>query len=317
MKKRPSQPKAKKRGHVAFSHPAGQLTELPLVKDPHEIKKEIRQIIRKAVYHREEARRDPRDQYLYLFDAYLREKPYQKILSDVETRLNDFEIVGKIVRLSTFANPRIVIEDEMRHGVKTVIIVGNDETLARILTRSADLEVTFGFLPIGQKKNYLAKVLGLPLNEEAVEVIAARKIEKIDYGMINKNRFFLSYLYIPAASIRIECDKIFSIKPGQEKYEMAVANLLPPPFSNEKFTLHPQDGQMEFYLRPVSGGFLSSLVKGHQEMKTSIFPFNHLLLTSTKPMTVLADGKESQELIVEVEVAKKKLRMIVGKKREF
>lgn len=286
-------------------------------RDPLEIRRQLRQMVWQKTGRAEEAKRDPREQYLYLLDGYLRERPYQKILSGVEARLNDFEIVGKMVRLSAFANPRTVIEDEMRHGAKNVIIAGNDETLARILTRAADLDVTFGFLPIGQRKNYLAKVLGLPLNEDAVEAVAARKIEKIDYGTINKNRFFLSYLYIPATSVRIECDKIFSIKPGREKYEMAVANLLPPPFDSEKFVLHPQDGQMEFYFKPAAAGLFSSLVRGRSEAKISIFPFRHLLLASTKPMTVLADGKESQELNVEVEVAKKKLRMIVGKGRQF
>lgn len=303
---------------------AGQKKEIkPVVfpaetaKDPDEIKRQLRQIIKKVAIN-QGVKKDLRGTYLYLYDPDLRGKPYRAILSNIESRLSDFEIMDKVVRLSTFSNPRLIVEDEMRHGVKNVIVVGNDETLARILTRTADMEVTFGFLPVGQKKNYLAKILGLPLNEAACEVIAARKIEKIDYGTINKSRFFLSYLYIPATGVRIACDSSFTInKSGKEKIELAVSNLLPPPFASEKFQLHPQDGQMELYLRLPKPGLLSSLMSGRQRGQTSIFPFRHLRLTALKPMTVLADGKETQELSVEIEVAKKKLRMIVGKNREF
>lgn len=287
-------------------------------KDPEELKKQLRQIIKKVVIGKAEEKKDSRGLYLYLYDADLRAKPYRTILTNIESRLGDFEIMDKVVRLSTFSNPRLIIEDGMRHGVKTVIIVGNDETLSRILTKAADLEVTFGFLPVGQKKNYLAKILGLPLNEAACEVIAARKIERIDYGVINKSRFFLSYLYIPPAGVKIICNDYFTInRLGKEKIEVAVSNLLPPPFDSEKFKLHPQDGQMELYLRPQKPGLLSSLFQGREPDTTSVFPFRHLQLNTLKPMTVLADGKETQEMSVEIEVAKKKLRMIVGKNREF
>lgn len=286
-------------------------------KQPVAIKKQLYQLVKREAQRRSEVNRTPKESYLYLYDNYLKERPFQPIISIIETRLGDFEIVGKIVRLSTFTNPRVLVEDEMRHGVKNVVIVGNDDTLARILTRAADLEVTFGFLPIGQKKNYLAKILGIPLNEKSVEVLAARKVEKIDFGIINRNRFFLSYLYIPGARVKIACDRSFTVSPGRDKFEIAVANLLPPPFESDKFVLQPQDGQMEVYFQPAERGLLSKLVKGKGDKITSMFPFQHLLITSDKVITVLADGKETQEAAVEIEVAKKKLKMVVGKGRQF
>lgn len=282
-----------------------------------EIKQELRQMIRRAIYAKEEIGREPRDGYLYLYDAFLKGKQYKAILSNIESRLNDFEISGKTIWLSNFTNPRILIEDEMRHGLKTVVIVGNDETFTRILGKAADLEATFGFLPTGQKKNYLAKILGLPLNENACNVIAARKIEKIDFAVLNKNRFFLSYLYLLTTRLKIECDNNFVIDSGKERFEVAVSNLLPPPFSGEHFILHPQDGQMELYLRPQQRSLVSALFKDKTRVKSSIFLFRRLKLSANKPMAVLSDGKESQEMAVEIEVAKKKLKIIVGKNRQF
>ncbi len=116
--------------------------------------------------------------YLYLYDSYLQDPAYKNIIVNIEKRLRDFEIFGKTIKLSSFTNPRVLIEDEMRHGIKTVIIAGNDDSFIRILSRAADLNVTFGFIPVGQKKNHFAEVLGIPLNEKACEIVSARKIEK-------------------------------------------------------------------------------------------------------------------------------------------
>lgn len=305
----------KTRPTLKTSKSVGRVGEVE--KNPVVIKRKLYQLVTREANRRSDVNRTPKESYLYLYDSYLKERPFQSIVSIIETRLGDFEIVGKIVRLSTFTNPRVLVEDEMRHGVKNVVIVGNDDTLARILTRAADLDVTFGFLPIGQKKNYLAKILGIPINEKSVEALAARKVEKIDYGIINRNRFFLSYLYIPGARVKIACDKSFTVNPGRDKFEIAVANLLPPPFESDKFVLKPQDGQMEVYFQPAERGILSKLVKGRESKITSMFPFQHLLITSDKIITVLADGKETQESAVEIEVSKKKLKMVVGKGRQF
>lgn len=287
-----------------------------IINDPSAIKKKLRQLIQQEVNRRQE-KKPGRGGYLYLYDPFLKNRDCQSILANIEIQVVDFEMAGKVMKLSPFTNPRLLIEDELRRGVSEVVVVGNDETLAWVLTRAADLEAVFGFLPVGQKKNYLAKILGLPLNEEAVPALAARKIEKLDYGIINNNRFFLSYLYIPQARAKIEFNRSFIIQSGREKMEIAVANLLPPPFGGEEFVLHPQDGQMECYLKSAGGGLLRSLVRGLPARKYSIFPFHHLSITADKPITVLADGKETREIAVELEVAKKKLKMVVGRGRGF
>ncbi len=255
-------------------------------------------------------------EYVYLYDTFLQDKQYSSILSNIERRLSDFEINGKIVKMTSFTNPRSLAEDEIKRGAKTVIMVGNDDTLVRVLLKAADLDVIFGFLPVGMKKNHFAKVLGLPLNEKACDVIAARKIEKIDYGVVNQKNFFLCYLYIPEGRFKINCDDNFALSSGKEKWELAIANLLPPPFASEKFTLHPQDGKMELYLRPKSGGMFSRLMK-KEEQKTSIFFFKKIVIKSEKQILVIADGRELHEVNLSVEVNKKKLALIVGKTRQF
>lgn len=255
--------------------------------------------------------------YIYLYDTYVQDPEYKNIIANIEKRLRDFEIFGKTIKLSSFTNPKVLIEDEMRHGASTVVMVGNDDTFIRILSRAADLNVTFGFIPVGQKRNHFAEVLGMPLNEKACEVISARKIEKLDYATINEKFFFICYLYIPSAKLRVQCDENFTADLRQEKFEVAIANLLPPPFESQRFHLHPQDGQMEIYFRPAGGGILSGLMSNKNKRKISTFFFKKILLKMEKPALVVADGRESKEAMVSIEINKKKLALIVGKNRQF
>jgi len=292
--------------------------------DTEQIKRELKLLVRKSIFKNNAGSAAGRVMlekksggYIYLYDSFVQDRECKAIINGIEKRLRDFEISGKIIKLSTFTNPKILIEDEVRHGAKTVVMVGNDETFVRILSRAANLPVIFGFIPVGQRKNHFADVLGIPLNEKACEIIAARKIEKLDYATINEKQFFICYLFIPRARLKIECDGSFIVNLTQEKFEVAVANLLPPPFESDKFVLHPQDGKMEVYLRPEGGGLFSKLVNGKKRQQMSRFLFKRALLKMDKSTLVIADGKETKENSILIEVNKEKLLMIVGKNRRF
>src|SRR3990167_7209570 len=75
--------------------------------------------------------------YVYLYDNYLREKRFDAVMKTIETRLTDFGIAGKIIRLQNFTNAEAVIEDEIKKGAKTVVIVVNDVTFGHVLSRAA------------------------------------------------------------------------------------------------------------------------------------------------------------------------------------
>ncbi len=116
----------------------------------------------------------------------------------------------------------------------------------------------------------------------------------------------------------MQCDESFTADLRQDKFEIAIANLLPPPFERQRFQLYPQDGQMEIYFRPAAGGLLSGLLGGNKKKrKISTFFFKKILLKMEKPALVIADGRESKEAMITIEVNKKKLAMIVGKERQF
>ena len=231
----------------------------------------------------------------------------------METRLTDFGIAGKILRLVPFTNAEALLEEEKRRGVDTVVIVGNDKTFAHVLSRAARCDILFGFLPVGPD-NTIAEVLGIPTGPLACDVLAKRRKVKLDVGWFN-NRYFVSQLHIPPARFSVEYDEQFHVT-SSVAMELVVCNLQPFRWKGKHKTgvvVHPQDGKLEAFLRPVVGrGVLRNIYE-----EPSVFPFEEMVVKGTEPFLVQADGRESKETKITIKLAKNRLEMIVGKERRF
>lgn len=252
--------------------------------------------------------------YVYLYDEFLQQRKHDSTIKEIETRLTDYGIAGKIIRLQNFANPGSIIEEEIRRGAETVVIVGNDETFGKVLSSSASKEVTFGFLPVGDD-NSIAEVLGIPVGSEACDTLSRRRKMNLDIGWFN-NRYFINQLHIPPSDLVIKYDEQFTVSPTKGKLEMAVCNLQPFYWKDkkEKVEVHPQDGKLEAFLRPVvEGGFF----RGDKYEDVSIFPFEEMVIEGDEPFEVIADGKSSKEVRVTIRLAKNRINMVVGKDRKF
>ncbi len=252
--------------------------------------------------------------YVYLYDNFLKQKRYENVLKSIETKLTDYGIAGKIIRLQNFTNAEWVIEDEIRKGAKTVVIVGNDVTFGHVLSRAAASNVIFGFLPIGPQ-NSIAEVLGIPTDETAADVLARRRKVRLDVGWFN-NRYFISQLYIEPSNIAVEYDEKFKVSSKSKKMELVVCNLQPFHWKKKgkDNVVHPQDGKLEAFLRPM---VKTKLFRKAEFEDPSIFPFEEMIVSSKTPFPVKADGKLSKETKITIKLAKKRINMIVGGARKF
>lgn len=251
--------------------------------------------------------------YVYLYDNFLKQKKYESTLRSMETRLTDFGIAGKIIRLQNFTNAEAVIEEEKNKDASVVVIVGNDATFGHVLSRAATCDILFGFLPIGLD-NSIAEVLGIPVGVEACNVLSKRRKVKLDVGWFN-NRYFVSQLHIPPSNIAVEYDEKFRVS-AQNKMELVVCNLQPFAWKGkgkQDFIIHPQDGKLEAFLRPVAS---RGIIREKFE-EPSIFPFEEMIVSSRKPFVVEADGKQSKETKIKIKLAKNRIEMVVGKDRKF
>jgi hypothetical protein len=256
--------------------------------------------------------------YVYLYDNFLKKKKYVSTMKVIENKLTDFGISGRILRLQHFVNPENLVMDEIRRGAKTVVIVGNDDTLSYVLTRAATLDTTFGFIPVGPD-NTMAQVLGIPTGDKACDVLSKRRTVDIDIGEVsNKNRFFIAKLDIPPADINVIYDNKFSVSSSSGLMSLTVTNLIPYEWSRRwsaRATVRPQDRRLDAYLRPL----VKQGVVRHKLEEPSIFQFDVLEVESAdgRAFSVSVDGQESKEKHVIISMSDRRICMVVGRDRQF
>jgi len=253
--------------------------------------------------------------YVYLYDNFLRQKNFASAIRAIEIKLTDYGIAGKILRLNNYIDTKTIVEDEIKRGAKTIVIVGNDATFGQVLSRSATCSCTFGFLPVGND-NTIADVLGIPEGIDACDVLSRRRRESLDVGWMN-SRYFVSKLHVMPSKLEVIYDERFKVT-ASDKMEVIVCNLQPFYWKRDKkdreqHIVHPQDGKLEAFLRPLTKkGWW-----GYKYEDPSIFPFEEMTITGKEPFTVEADGKVSKEIKVKIKLAHSKIDMIVGRNRKF
>lgn len=248
--------------------------------------------------------------YLYLYDSFLNHSKFQKILNKIENRLTDLGIFGKVCRLSPFQGPFEPINDQIKKGIKTIVIVGNDYTVTQIINHLVNkTDLTLGIIPLGDP-NQIATTLGIPRGELACDILSRRKIEKIDLGKANHSYFFHS-AKVSSKKLQLECDDSYLLTiPGQVSLE--IYNFL----INTKQLGSPQDGVLDTLIEPKDwkNRFLKFL---YSSQKNTILHPKKIKIISPEPVPVMIDNQKNLETPITIEIIPQKLTVIVGKNRQF
>lgn len=256
--------------------------------------------------------------YYYLYDAFLADKKYERVLAAVETRLTDLGISGKIGRLTPFTNAKGLIRDEARHGAQTVVVVGNDETVAEVIDGMSDVKLTLGFIPIGAPLS-IARSLGIPEGEDACDVLSKRVTQKIDLGLVN-GRFFLSQVRFAGGNVLLESDGKFRVTMPAVDCEIIISNLRSEEAPTEEGSGYaagdPMDGWLDALITPRSGGF-RGMFRRRDERVPSVIPIRRASVTASEPFSAVADGREFTGNALSIEIIPNKLKIITGRERVF
>ncbi|MBI5369645.1 hypothetical protein HZA85_00405 [Candidatus Uhrbacteria bacterium] len=244
--------------------------------------------------------------YCYLYDEFIQEnKRYERVLLEIENRLTDLGIAGKISRLALFRDAQEMVRDEIDRGVKTVVVLGNDDTVRKLLDVISQNDVVLGLIPIGPK-NELARLLGIPEGVAACDVLSARRIERIDVGTIN-GRKFITGVQVPNFKAELMCN--------DGKYRIVPTSRANLSISNLAETVDPRDGILEANIRAhVRTGWGPF---AHSRETSSILPFRFLAIRSEKPIAAFADGEEMQGTRFDIGIDPMTLQVIIGKQRVF
>lgn len=243
---------------------------------------------------------------IFIYDSFLNQKKYEKVLARVETRITDLGLNGKISRLSIMKNIKEIVDFESKRGAKTIIAVGNDQTVNQVINSLADYNIPLGIIPIGDN-NDIAKSLAIGMEEAACETLSARLITKLDLCEANST-YFLANASIPNSGTSIETNKNYTIEitePGKTYIVNLMANI-----NNKIKTFNPQDGTLELFIDAKKTKLFS------KQADQSIFPIKKIKI-SNKNHNLLLDGVVEEKTPVEISIIKQKLKVIVGKDRNF
>lgn len=251
--------------------------------------------------------------HVYIYDSFLSQGKYHSLLARIETRITDLGLNGKVVRLGQIKNIKETVENEIRRGAKTIIAVGDDELVSQIINGVANTNIPLGIIPINTKKNQITNALGISPSEQACDILSARRIEKIDLGVIN-NSFFISSLVIPNEGTITQINEEYSIEVS-ESGETSIINLpINKNFAPENFTLTPQDGNLEVVIKTQKAGKLGL---GAKEAIQGVISSNNITIINKKHHPVLVDGVYTVNTPTSVNISKNALNIIVGKDRLF
>lgn len=247
--------------------------------------------------------------HVYIYDSFVNQKKYDRVLTKIEIRLTDLGLSGKISRLGIMKSVVETVAREVRAGAKTVTAVGNDQTVNQVLNALAKTDVPLGIIPVGEENNSLARSLGIKPDLSACDTLAARRIERLDLGLAN-NVFFLTKAVIATAGTIIQIDD-FSIEASQAG-EINIINLA----TTEKklptgAKINPQDGLLELFIKTEANKKFFKKIFGQ-----SVFSFKELVIAN-KNEPLLIDGSIKINTPAAISVAKQKINIIVGRRRNF
>ncbi len=241
--------------------------------------------------------------HVYIYDSFLNQKKYDRILARLETRITDLGLNGRISRMGIITNIHDIVDHEIKQGAKTIIAVGNDQTVNQVLNTTAGRNVPLGIIPIGEKNNDTAMALGITDMENACNILSARRITSLDLGVANTT-FFLSTAAIGTVGTTVEVSQDYSIE-IQKRGQLIVKNLS----KDGKF--NPQDGMLELLINVDGKNFYIS-----NEKNNSIFPIKKITINNNKQPMII-DGLVKIKTPVKISVLKQKLKIIVGRERNF
>lgn len=243
--------------------------------------------------------------HVYIYDEYLNKPKYNRAINRLEIRLTDLGLNGKIIRLGGIKNIKGTIQNEIKLGAKTIIAVGNNQTINKIIGAVIDTEIysdfqkktLLGLIPIGSD-NSIATSFGINNIDEACNILLARRVEKIDLGRIG-NYYFLNQASIQSLGTILYIDD-YSLE-ITEKGQVRIINLL----SDQRETIksNPHDGKLDVFIRT-------------RKLDESLISVKKIKVSNPQEKLIIDDVIEI-ETPVEIGIMRDKVNVIVGKGRLF
>ncbi len=256
--------------------------------------------------------------FFYFYDSFVLNNKNEATLTRVESRIIELGINGRVEKLAPLRNMKELLQDGIKRGAHTVVVVGDDATFLRTVNIVAGQDIVLGYIPFG-KESALAKVFGIPDTFEACNILSRRIIKELNVGKANKNYFLTSAKLEHTDGLQITCDEQFTVSGRIQPTSCHIHNLgniLSSPVkealidtTNNKLVLDMQPNTKKRSLLGRKNS--SSSATGGSTLLVRKAELRH----EHEPIAVTLDNATTIKTPVTISVRPKQLKVIVGKER--
>lgn len=246
--------------------------------------------------------------FAYVYDECLTDRRFERELQQVENELARRGIEGMTTRTSALNEAKQVVRDVAQRGAKNLILVGSDQLLRAVIPLLPDIQATIGFLPMGP--SLIGGLLGIPSGAKAVDVIAARLVERLDIGQVNGQPFLLDVV-APHTVAGIEVDKSYRLRPST-RGAIAIRNLAAA--GQDGALVNPTDGQLEIVIQAEASEPKRRWGWPKKQLtETKVF-LSEGSMMADQPFNVFVDGQAYEGTTFHFSVLPSKLTLITGRR---
>lgn len=251
--------------------------------------------------------------FFYLYDSFVLDKKYTPILDRIEGRIIELGINGRVEKLTALRNIKEIIEQGIKTGAHTIVVVGNDHTFLRALQVVAQHNCALGYLPIGE--NTLGSVFGINDPIEGCNTLSRRITKQLPLGKVNQTYFLTEATGEFPAGTHLRCNEQWNLITKTEATHCSIANLGNLNTTATHYDI-PDQAQLQVTLQPQ--GPASTWLRKAKPLHPTTVSVNKV--TIDHPEQAVAVRLDNTTIIkspVTLSVKPKAIKIIVGKQRKI
>jgi diacylglycerol kinase family enzyme len=291
--------------------------------------------------------------YYYLVDPkHYQGRNFEFFQSQLLSLLTEYHVSGEMSRVTRLRTVEDLVATALSHGTTTLVVVGDDETFHQAVSVCHGKSVVLGYIPINPGSE-IGEILGVESVTAAVAVIAKRRVEQMDVVKIGAAYFISNVHFGPAfraaedelgqwreSGERVSWRKLSAtapVKVGLEfngafrAWNQCVAGAIISARAAEgkaqesgKPLGNPGDGVLDAVLAGRPSFFSAWRYRRQLEEKcyeylpgSSIMHGSRVAILEPAGLPIFLSGRVIGRAPATVEITGEKLRVVVGKARQF
>lgn len=255
--------------------------------------------------------------YYYVYDSKALAKDSQRVLTKIETQINNLGLSGERGQVSTLKSVEDLVTEAARKKYKPIVAVGEDATFNAALNALAELnsDVPLGYIPLDEKQP-MAQLLGLDLSN-AVVSLSRRIIRDVPLASAGK-AYFVSFVRLVMPEVPSKekvnlLERLFKKKPNRFTATFTLDQVIKGSVDASSVTVHFSPNEERLRVEVV--GAKQQAKKASKDL--SVMWSEHVQIEGTPQLACLIDGRPVTRTPLDVTISPIKMPLIVGRSRSF